>query len=423
MNKRWIWITMGALAILGALSTGAVAGTALALLGRDARPALAARSVLQDGESDNGVLVAGVEEGSPAAQAGIQRGDILVRLDGQELTSAKDLLAGLTGKQPNDSIELAALHGDERRTFTVTLGERNGRAYLGVQPCWHDEVGALIQLDVQPGALLGEVTAGGPADQAGLKEGDVILSVNGRQPGTDADLGEIIRSYQPGDTVTLEVRRSGETETVSIEVTLGENPAEAGAAYLGVKYHPVSGVFRQDGQEMPFNPFGGFWDDNIPGLPGAPLDQPIFRHAFPALPAGVEQAIMVGSVADGSPAQQAGLQSGDLITAIDGEPVGNPDETAANLRSRNPGDPVSLTVYRQATEDPLIIDVTLGEHPEQAGQAYLGVTLSGYLEVHTQEGGSSEPDSNLPFFREEPFKPGLPFPSEPGMRVAPDLEI
>jgi putative serine protease PepD len=85
-------------------------------------------------------------------------------------------------------------------------------AYLGVQ------VGTP---KTGTGALLGRVTAGGPAAKAGLKAADVVTAVDGTAVTGGDDLAAAIAAKQPGDALTLTIRRSGETQTV--KVTLGSH--------------------------------------------------------------------------------------------------------------------------------------------------------------------------------------------------------
>jgi S1-C subfamily serine protease len=114
-------------------------------------------------------------------------------------------------------------------------------AYAGVttQPIY-PQLAERLDLDVETGALVAEVVDGGPADDAGLQEGDepirfqatqvdaggdVIVAVNGEAIDSNSDLPRLISLLDPGDDVTLDVIREGDEEQV--EITLGERPAEA----------------------------------------------------------------------------------------------------------------------------------------------------------------------------------------------------
>jgi putative serine protease PepD len=89
------------------------------------------------------------------------------------------------------------------------------RPYLGIK------IG-----DTGNGVYVGTVTAGSPADKAGLKVGDVILAINGKPTTTSDDLGTVIAAFKPGQTVTLKiVHQSGVQAT--LKVTLGEYPGQA----------------------------------------------------------------------------------------------------------------------------------------------------------------------------------------------------
>jgi membrane-associated protease RseP (regulator of RpoE activity) len=84
------------------------------------------------------------------------------------------------------------------------------------------------------GAVIGEVVAGSPAEEAGLSVGDVITAVGNTPVDANHRLVDILGQYKPGDQVTLKVRRLG--NTVTVKATLGENPDSKGRPYLGVRY-------------------------------------------------------------------------------------------------------------------------------------------------------------------------------------------
>lgn len=84
------------------------------------------------------------------------------------------------------------------------------------------EIAEAFGLDRAAGAILGEITRGSAADDAGLLEGDIIIEVDGRAIDSMSDLVVVIRRTQPGDTVAVTYLRDGEEQTV--DVTLGDRP-------------------------------------------------------------------------------------------------------------------------------------------------------------------------------------------------------
>jgi membrane-associated protease RseP (regulator of RpoE activity) len=93
------------------------------------------------------------------------------------------------------------------------------------------------------GAVVVEVDAGGPAEQAGLEPGDVIIAVDGKAMGENRDLAALIGSHKGGDDVTVTIVRPGDDpELMDLEVTLGsdENAEGEEVAHLGVRYRAVS---------------------------------------------------------------------------------------------------------------------------------------------------------------------------------------
>lgn len=386
MNKRWIAITAGVLVFFIVLGIGVLAGGTIAYLTFKVQPIQAALALQGPAPDPNsGLLVAGVDPDGPAAESGVVRGDILLTLDDQELNSIQDLQSSLAQAEPGEVINLSVLHGDEIRNLTVTLADNNGTAYLGIFPGRPSErdMGQFqpnfenLPLADIVGAQITEVIPDTPADEANLEAGDVILAVEGQEVNAENSLADLIQSYQPDETIELNIQKAGASEPVDIQVTLGENPDAPGQAYLGIYY-----AFRmRQNQEVPFfqlpegdeaNPFGQLPDQD---RERSPFDGLPFEQMFPSLPEGISQAVLVSEVTEDSPADQAGLLAGDLITAVDGDLVVTAEALVEIVRSREPGDILELTVYRAAGTSSSTIEVTLGENPDQAGSAYLGVRI------------------------------------------------
>ena len=344
----------------------------------------------QQADPGYGIVIASVEPEGPAAEAGVVRGDILLEVDGQVVEGPSDLMHYLDESEPGDEVELTVLHGDDGRTLMATLGDRNGWPYLGLflcsglHPVVEEHLGS-------PGALVIEVMPDSPAERAGLQEGDLILSVDGQGVGAENSLADLIADYEPGDVVTLEVGGPGE-EPDEVTVELGQHPDDADVAYLGVRCVPFprAGVLR--GELSPFGDFGDFEFD---------FDELPF--AFPE--GNIEQGAIIRRVYDDGPASAAGLVKGDVITAVDDEPVTSPKALIDAIAEREPGDRVTLTVYQRDSEEERETEVTLGEHPDEEGKAYLGVLLGGFFRIEHLEG--DEPLRGFEFLK--PPSDELPF--------------
>ena len=109
----------------------------------------------------------------------------------------------------------------------VAAGGTISRPQLGVRyvPVTAD-LATANKLSAKTGALvvhgsgIGDVavTAGGPADLAGIKEGDIIVSINGEKIIETNDLGTVIQKYKPGDSVAVVLNRQGQVKTVSVRL-------------------------------------------------------------------------------------------------------------------------------------------------------------------------------------------------------------
>jgi len=216
-----------------------------------------------------------------------------------------------------------------------------------------------------------------PADQAGLRHGVVILSVNGRSVNNAEELKAALGEYQVGDTITLTVKDGSETQDVA--VTLGD-----AGPYLGVNVGPGGDNLRFRGQgfgEMPH----GFRMPRLPG-DGSDSDEMPFEFHFDEFdfdqfedhfgPFGdaFGMSAVVMSVTEGSPADEAGLQAGDLIVKANETTIESSQDLIDALGQLSPGDQVQLQIERG--DETLTIDVTLAAHPEAQDRAFLGVFLA-----------------------------------------------
>jgi serine protease Do len=168
------------------------------------------------------------------------------------------------------------------------------RGYLGVQIGGLDEALAKqFKIPDISGALVQDVTPGGPADKAGLKNGDVIRKLNGQSVEGSGQLTAMVTNMNPGTEATLNIIRDGQPMT--IHITLGERPSNLAVTAGGGA--PSEGTLR------------GVTVQNL---------TPEIRDQL-GLPAGA-RGVVVANVDPNSPAAQA-LQQGDVIDSINRHPV------------------------------------------------------------------------------------------------------
>jgi len=180
------------------------------------------------------------------------------------------------------------------------------------------------------------VSPGGPAEQAGLKTGDIVVAMNGqslrtadgRNPG--ARLVELMRSVEPGQTVNLDYLRDGRQGSAAVKAA----PAEP----------PIARILRE---RLPKQLPEGL---QIPGFEGLMGPERPFRSLelvklTPKLGKyfGTDEGLLVVRAAEG---QVLPLEEGDVLLSIDGRKPDSPGHAFRILRSYQPGEKVQLGVLR-----------------------------------------------------------------------------
>ena len=191
--------------------------------------------------------------------------------------------------------------------------------------------------------------------------------------------------------MTLQVEQP-DKEARDVTVELGEHPDKEEVAYLGVQYRPSRPIRVLEGERIPFG-----WQ------PDGPLPHGEFFFQIPPGGEFREQGAIVRHVNEDSPAETAGLRQGDLITAVDGDPVEGPRDLSDAIAEHEPGDKVTLTISHPGEDkEEREVEVTLAEHPEEEGKAYLGVQIGGFIRMHRSWDGEAH-ELELDLFKEAPF--------------------
>lgn len=171
------------------------------------------------------------------------------------------------------------------------------RGYLGVNIDDLDrEEAEAFGLTSTDGALVTQVISGGPAEQAGLRHGDVILEVEGRKVVSNRDLIDRISSKMPSESVKVKVFRAG--KKLDKEVVLGERPSAPGVVAITPD--------REESGSIEW--LGIRYRDLTPDARDA--------HRIPDL-----QGVWIADVAPTSPLWEEAVRPGDIIVDVGGQPV------------------------------------------------------------------------------------------------------
>jgi serine protease Do len=197
------------------------------------------------------------------------------------------------------------------------------RGYLGLTAQdIDDSLVKPLKLKDTLGALVGDVTPGSPADHAGIKPGDVIIEFDGKKVESSSDIHNMAAQKAPGTKVKIGLFRNGEKTEVT--ATMGERPAEN----AGGKAARPGGAEAPASQKL--------------GLSIQTLTPDIAKQ----LGYGNDKGVVVTDVAPGGPADDAGLQRGDLIKEINRVPVRTTQDFEKAIRGAKSGDSLALLVRR-----------------------------------------------------------------------------
>jgi serine protease Do len=205
---------------------------------------------------------------------------------------------------------------------------RVSRGYIGVQLREVDtDLQRSLNLSVSHGAFVQDVTSGSPADRAGIRAYDVVLSFDGTSVTNDDDLIRQISGKTPGTAAPVRLLRDG--KEVTITVKLSERPRRETATAAAAQPGKIQPARDSDG-ESPL------------GLTVRDLDAAAFnRYELPRDTRGV----LITRVEPLSPSFDADVQRGTVLLQINRKPVESVADYRRLARAARPGDVVALYIY------------------------------------------------------------------------------
>jgi S1-C subfamily serine protease/photosystem II stability/assembly factor-like uncharacterized protein len=282
-------------------------------------------------DADGKAKLTQIMPGSPAEKAGLAVGDVVLAIGDKDVTGFDQVLDELRPKRRGEMVTLKINRGGETKSIEATLANRPGqggqggagggggggsRVWLGVTG--EDRAGK---------ATLTQIIPDGPGAKAGLKDGDVIVTADGKPVEDYSQLSELVRDKEAGTKVALKVARG--SENLDVTVTLEERPP---------------GGFG--GRGGGGGTFGGPPSDVFLGIQGED---------------GPQGGARLTQITEDGPAEKAGLEQGDIIQAIDAQKLANYDALTEAIRTKRAGDKMKLTILR--ANETKEIEVTLENRP------------------------------------------------------------
>jgi serine protease Do len=184
----------------------------------------------------HGALVGDVNPGTPAAKAGIQRGDIIIEFNGKPIKEMNELPRMVAQTAPGTEATVKVLRQGKEKTFTVTIGELKAeqQKQLGMEGEGEGEgekssLGMTVQeldqalaqrlrMKETSGVVVVKVEQGTPAAESGIRPGDLIEEINANPVHNMKEFNEAVNQLPKGSTSRMLIKRQGRTLYVVVEV-------------------------------------------------------------------------------------------------------------------------------------------------------------------------------------------------------------
>lgn len=251
VRRNGLWLAIGLLVLgLGLEPEGGHAQT-----GKDNTSAWLGVSVEELGAADRkrfglhpreGVSVIDVVDDSPADMVDLEAGDVILSFGKTGVKSPGHFRRMLRRQNPGDTVWLEVIHDGKRKRLRVSLESQKGeqqspaslmqwpqlfwlaeydRPHMGIRPQdLNQDLARYFGVPPRGGVLIAEVREGGPAEEAGLKPGDILTKMGDEEVESSEGARDILQDYEPGDDIELTLIRAG--KTLKMKVKVKESPLQ-----------------------------------------------------------------------------------------------------------------------------------------------------------------------------------------------------
>jgi serine protease Do len=200
-----------------------------------------------------------------------------------------------------------------------------------------------LNMEDARGAEVVHVLEGSPAERAGLKPGDVLLTYNGENILGAMQLGRLVAETPAGRKVKIQYWRNGKVQTATVITDAAKG---SGANFPSVFSGPELPNWAITDVPSPLL----VWKNAVLGIECEPVDSQLAKYF------GVKDGVLVRSVDKDSAGYKAGLRAGDVITAIGDHRVAEPRDVISYMRMQHqPGKPIPIALTREHNQLSLVV--------------------------------------------------------------------
>jgi len=314
-------------------------------------------------ENGKQVEIVGIFEAGAAEKAGLQKGDIITAIDDKKVKNLSQLMHLIKANEPGESIAIQYLRDGKVGETTATLQASKNKNELifgngdtriewdndgGIT--WNGDENFEIRFPIfenkgEMGMTLGEANDDGvsiknvetesAAAAAGLEKDDIITEINGEKIKSAAALMKTLEGKKAGEELDVKYLRNGEANRTTVTLKKSNN------------------IFSFKGEDQEIKWEGG---DNNWNFNWIEDNQ---NSSMGVLLGGItDEGVKIEGIIKNSGAEEVGLESGDIVTKIDGETVQSVAEIKAILKDKKAGDVVEVRYLRNETEN--TTNITLG---------------------------------------------------------------
>lgn len=163
-------------------------------------------------EVTEGVIIAKVLENSPADDAGLKDGDIIVKFDGEKVSDMEKFRFTVAETKPSERIQITVIRDNVKRNFTVKIGEMPGEDKIAEKGEKEKEWLGLYVDELQSdsggsGVIVNIVEDGSPADEAGINKGDIIKRIGNIFIHSLSDYNRAKKAYNEYSHITFQIKK------------------------------------------------------------------------------------------------------------------------------------------------------------------------------------------------------------------------